>query len=284
MTVRELKKKKQLFLGLLAVIIGLAVLLLLGILFHRPVQMEPETAGTTETTQQTEPSAEPTLPPPEANIYGPTDFQYDGAYLKCIAGESWLGVDVSAHQQQIDWQQVAEAGIEFAMIRLGYRGYGSGNIGADEWASANLEGAVQAGLDVGVYFFSQAVSVEEAREEAQFVLDQLQGHVLQMPVVFDWEYVAEDARTGAMDAQTLTDCTVAFCEEIRQAGYTPMLYFNQHMADTLFELEKLTDYGFWLAMYSDRMTYPYRVEMWQYTCTGTVPGIEGDVDINLYLP
>ena len=261
---------------------SLTVLLLLGLVFHRPA--EQETEQETVQTAQTEPSAEPTLPPPEANIYGPQDYQYDGAYLKCTAGESRLGVDVSAHQQQIDWQQVAEAGVEFAMIRVGYRGYGTGNIMADEWAAANMEGAAQVGLDVGVYFFSQAICVEEAKEEAHFVLDFLQGSALQMPIVFDWEYVAEDTRTGAMDPKSLTACAIAFCEEIRLAGYTPMIYFNQHMADTLSELEKLTDYEFWLAMYSDRMTFPYRVEMWQYTCTGSVPGIEGDVDINLYLP
>ena len=105
-----------------------------------------------------------------------------------------------------------------------------------------------------------------------------------MPVVFDWEYVSEDARTGAMDRNTLTECAIAFCDAIAEAGYTPMVYFNPHIGDTLLDLEALVDYPWWLAMYSDRMDYPYAVAMWQYTHAGTVPGISGSVDINLYLP
>ena len=106
---------------------------------------------------------------------------------------------------------------------------------------------------------------------------------LTLPVVYDWEYISWDARTGAVDKRTVTDCTIAFCETVKEQGYTPMVYFNRHQAQDFLYLEELTDYPFWLALYSDRMTYPYRVQMWQYTQTGRVPGIEGDVDINLWL-
>lgn len=227
--------------------------------------------------QPTEPT-EPTLPP---NPYRAEDFVYDGDYLSCTAGAYTLGVDVSEHQKQIDWQQVKDAGVEFAIIRVGYRGNTAGGLYADELAQTNFTGALNAGLRVGAYFYSQALTPEEARQEARFVIDAIRDVPVTYPVVFDWEYVSADARTGDMDSRTLTDCTIAFCETIRAAGYTPMVYFNQHMSQTLFRLRELRDYEFWLAMYDSSMTYPYAVEMWQYTRTGTVPGIPEEVDINL---
>lgn len=216
------------------------------------------------------------------NPYGEEDFAYEGEYLSCMAGPAVLGVDVSAHQGEVDWAQVADAGMEFAMIRIGYRGYTSGGIYADEYASANLEGAANAGLKVGAYFYSQAVNPTEAALEAAYCISLLKDYDVDMPVVFDWEYVSGDARTGTMDEQTLMECTRTFCDAIADAGYQPMVYFNPTLADTLLDLEGLTEYPFWLAMYSDRMTYPYAVEMWQYTANGNVPGISGDVDINLW--
>ena len=153
----------------------------------------------------------------------------------------------------------------------------------DEYARENLAAAAAAGLDVGVYFFSQAISPEEARQEANFVLAVLKETELQMPVVFDWEYVSADARTGNMDRRTLTDCALTFCQVMEDAGYEVMLYFNQHLAQDFLILEELLAYDFWLAMYTDEMTCPYRIRMWQYTEEGSVPGISGNVDINLWL-
>ena len=180
-------------------------------------------------------------------------------------------------------QQVKAAGIEFAIIRVGFRGYETGNVNPDKRALANYQGAIDAGLDVGVYFFSQAVNPQEAVEEAKFVLDFTAGWDLKYPVVYDWEYIGAHARTADVDRRTLTDCSIAFCEEIRSAGRSPMVYFNRRQGNTQLYLYELEDYPFWLAMYSYRMTYPYKVEMWQYTNQGKVPGIEGDVDINLWL-
>ena len=146
----------------------------------------------------------------------------------------------------------------------------------------NLAGAAAVGLPVGIYFFSQALNVEEAREEAQFVLEMIDPYEVAMPVVFDWEHVDnETARTNGMDPYVATDCAKAFLEVIDEAGYWPMMYFNTFQARELFYLDQLMEYDFWLALYSDRMTFPYKVDMWQYTCTGTIPGIEGNVDINL---
>lgn len=243
-------------------------------------------SGCAQPPAPTEPTttATPTLPPPDPNPYGPTDFQYDGFYLKCLAGPSVLGIDVSSHQQEIDWEAVAGAGIEFVMIRAGFRRYMTGELCLDTRAQENYAGAKAAGLKVGAYLYAQAVSVEEALEEADFFLNAISGWELDMPVVYDWEYVSEEARTGQMDARAVTDCTIAFCEAVEARGYRPMVYFNRHQAQDLMYLEELTDYPFWLAMYSDRMTYPYQVDMWQYTSTGRVPGIEGNVDIDLWFP
>ena len=231
------------------------------------------------------PPTEPgeTVPEPELSPYTKLDFQYEGRYLGCVKAGTIPGVDVSYYQGEIDWEKVKAAGIEFAMIRLGYRGYGAeGKLVEDEMAFENLEGALDAGLQVGVYFFSQAITVEEALEEAEFVLQRIKIYDITMPVVYDWEYISEEARTAKMDRRTLTDCYKAFCEKIAEAGYTPMAYFNTYQSRQLMYLHELEDYPFWLALYSDRMTFPYRFEMWQYTDSGRVPGIEGNVDINLF--
>ena len=223
------------------------------------------------------------IPEPEKSPYGKLDFQYEGRYLGCIKADTIPGIDVSYYQGDIDWEKVKESGIEFAIIRLGYRGYGEeGKLVEDKLFTQNIKGALDAGLKVGVYIFSQAITVEEAVEEAEFVLKRIEKYDITMPVVYDWEYVSEEARTAKMDRRTLTDCYKAFCEKITEAGYTPMAYFNSYQSRNLMYLTELEEYPFWLALYSDRMTYPYRFEMWQYTDSGKVPGIEGNVDINLY--
>lgn len=249
---------------------------------HPPTTLAPAT--TEAPTEATTGPTEPPTPPPEANPYGKLDFQFDGRYLSCLKTETRPGIDVSAYQGNIDWQQVADSGIEFAMIRLGYRGYGTGVLVEDKYALTNIQGALAAGLDVGVYFFSQALNVEEALEEVDFILQRIQGYEITMPVVFDWEFVNDEARTANMDARTLTDCYLAFCEAISEAGYTPMSYFNWYQSENNIYIKELEDYPYWLALYQNRMTFPYKIDMWQYTCTGRVPGIQGDVDINVYFP
>ena len=219
------------------------------------------------------------LPP---NPYDELDFQYDGWFLKSTAVDCLSGIDVSSYQGEVDWHQVAEAGVDFAIIRLGYRGYESGKLVEDKFARQNLEGAAEAGIQLGVYFFSQALNPNEAREEARFVLDMIDPYEIAMPVVFDWEHVnSETARTNGMNPYAATDCAQAFLEVIDEAGYWPMMYFNSFQSRKLFYLDQLMDYDFWLALYSDRMSFPYKVDMWQYTCTGTIPGVIGDVDVNV---
>lgn len=235
--------------------------------------------------EETVPSTSPEERPPLANPYDRNDFQYIDNYLKLQYGDSITAIDVSAYQEEIDWQKVADSGVEMAMIRAAFRGWGEkGVIKVDEYVHKNLQGADEVGLTVGVYFFSQATSIEEVDEEIDILLDIIKDHNITGYVVFDWEYVSEEARTADMDARTLTDCSLHFCKRIEEAGYEPMVYFNAYQGINLLELEELKAYDFWLARYTDRMNFPYRVRMWQYTDSGKVPGIKGKVDINVFFP
>ena len=228
-----------------------------------------------------EPMVEETLPPPPENPYTESDFYVQDGFVYCSAVDAKTGIDVSSHQEVIDWATVAQSGVDYAMIRVGYRGYDQGGVHIDSYAEANLQGALDAGLPVGVYFYSQAISVEEAREEAEVVLEFLDGWEITYPVVFDWEWVSADARTAEVSSRMVTDCTLEFCRMVEEAGYTPAVYFNQDLAQNTFRLRELQAYDFWLAQYEDAMTFSYDVDMWQYSCTGSVPGITGNVDLNL---
>lgn len=192
------------------------------------------------------------------------------------------GIDISTHQGTIDWEQVKAAGIEFAMIRVGYRTYGGGEIKFDDSFAENLAGAEAAGIKTGVYFFSQAVSVDEAIEEADAIIDAIAPYNITYPVAYDWEIIYDDeARTDDVAVDMLTDSCIAFCERVKSAGYTPMIYQNKRTTLFKLDLPRLQDYDFWLAEYGDEPTYYYDYEMWQYSCTGTIPGISGDVDLNI---
>ena len=218
-----------------------------------------------------------TLPPSQ---YAPGDFEMEGDYLTCTAGNAVMGIDVSSHQGQIDWQKVADSGVKFAFVRLGYRGYESGNLQNDVYVDLNLQGARQAGIAVGAYFFSQAVNAEEAKEEAEFALKILGAFSLDLPLVYDWEYVNDTARTANVDKATLTACTLAFCTAVEEAGCRPMIYFNSSQVKKL-DMEQLQQYPWWLAKYDPEQEFPCRVDLWQYTNQGELPGISGKVDINL---
>ena len=193
------------------------------------------------------------------------------------------GIDVSEHQYDIDWKKVAADGIDFAMIRVGYRGSTAGGLYLDEYFEKNITGAHNAGIPVGVYFYSQAVTPEEAREEADFVLENIRGRHVTFPVVFDWEIVGgSEARTYAVSRRELCDCTRAFCDAVSEAGYDPMIYFTRYLAYRKYILRNLADYGFWYAEYEPQPRIAFDFDIWQYSETGEVDGIEGKVDLNLY--
>ena len=248
-------------------------------IIRRPDATEPPTNGTRPAEETRE-----TLPPPPENPYEPIDFtaNEETGEITLTSGTGIKGIDVSQWQGEIDWQQVKDSGVEFVIIRVGGRGTGEqGTLYADEKAQDYYVGATAVGLKVGAYFFAQSVTVEEALEEATYVLEAVKDWDVQMPLVYDWEYVDDKARTADVDSRTLTDMAKAFCGEIRGAGYTPMIYFGRSQSIDLLMLEELVEFPFWLAMYSTIMDYPYKIDMWQYTETGSVPGIEGNVDMNL---
>ena len=195
------------------------------------------------------------------------------------------GIDVSAYQGGIDWPAVAADGIEFAILRLGYRGYTEGGLFMDQTFETNLRGALDAGLDVGVYFFSQAVTPEEAEAEAAFVLNAIGDRRIAYPIAFDWELISpgNNARTDGLDNDTLTRCANAFCAKIRGAGYIPAVYFNQTQGYLRYDLRELTEYALWLAEYDTAPDFYYHFDLWQYSHTGRVNGIQGDVDMDLDL-
>lgn len=194
------------------------------------------------------------------------------------------GIDVSEHQHDINWQQVAASGVDFAYIRVGRRGYTEGGLFEDPYYKQNIEGALANGIDVGVYMFSQAITVAEAMEEARFILDRIGGYRISLPIVFDWEKISDDptARTATLEMQGRTDCAVAFCETIKNAGYTPCVYFNRNLGYYGYDLTRLLNYDFWFSLpESGFPNFYYDVDMWQYSFTDTVPGIDYPTDMNL---
>ena len=192
------------------------------------------------------------------------------------------GIDVSAYQGDIDWKAVAGDGVKYAFIRLGYRGYSSGKLVLDECFEENISGALQNGIAVGVYFVTQALSGAEAEEEAQFVLDTIAPYKVTWPIVLDIEATGgSHPRTESLTAAERTDYTIVFCDTIKNAGYTPMLYSNIGWYINQLELDRLAAYDKWFAQYFNRPFFPYEFQVWQYTSSGRVKGIEGNVDLNI---
>ena len=196
-----------------------------------------------------------------------------------------MGIDVSEFQgEEIDWKQVKKSGVEFAIIRLGYRAYGeSGDLVLDAMYEQNIREASKAGIDVGVYFFSQAVSAAEAVEEAEFVLDLVKKYDITGPVVYDTEEIKWDAaRTDENTKQEFTNYCKVFCDTVSHAGYDPMIYSNMEWMAFTLDMEELSEYDFWYADYCEIPQCPYDYKIWQYSESGAVPGISANVDLNLW--
>lgn len=215
----------------------------------------------------------------KVNVLESGEYQYveEGQVI------SHKGIDVSKFQGDIDWETVAAEGVEFAFIRVGNRGYGSeGKLVEDDRFQENMEGALQAGIKVGVYFYTQALNQEELLEEAELVLKKIAPYKIECPVVFDVEKVSgAKGRMNALSVEERTDLTLLFCQTIEEAGYQPMIYFNMEMAALMLDLERLEGYDKWLAYYNPECYYPYEYKVWQYSQHGRVNGIQGDVDLNI---
>ncbi len=206
------------------------------------------------------------------------DFSATGILL------TTAGVDVSKFNGVVDWGRVAATDVSFAMIRCGIRGYGaSGVLQEDSSFVTNIQGAAAAGLKVGVYFFTQATTVAEAREEADFVLGLIQDYDITYPVAIDteWSNVNHTGRADSLDVDTRTDCILAFCQRIADAGYTPAVYASKSWFYDQLDAARLTDYDFWLAHYTEQTDFLYDYTTWQYSSTGQVDGFSSDVDLNL---
>jgi GH25 family lysozyme M1 (1,4-beta-N-acetylmuramidase)/Na+-transporting methylmalonyl-CoA/oxaloacetate decarboxylase gamma subunit len=210
------------------------------------------------------------------NENGEMQYVEDGEVI------SHKGIDVSKYQGTIDWDKVRDDDVEYAFVRLGIRGYESGKIVIDENFDENMRGAYDAGIATGVYFFTQAVSVEEAVEEAEFVIENISEYDVQYPVVIDVEAIGNSkGRADTISREDRTEAVISFCETIRQAGYTPMIYGNVKCFTKMLDLTRLEDYEKWYAFYDDYMYIPYNVSCWQYSDKGTVSGIKGKVDLNI---
>ena len=193
------------------------------------------------------------------------------------------GIDVSSHNGAVDWPAVKTDGIEFAMLRIGYRGAQNGILHEDEYIDANMEQAIQNYLRVGVYFFSSATSSKEIDEEVDLVLNKIKGYKITMPVVFDMEEFDQGGRIDDLSMEQRTKLALRFCKKIKEAGYTPMIYGNMTWLYQNYDFEKISKYPIWLASYSTRCPMEDKFDMWQYSNQGRVNGIPGDVDINIYL-
>lgn len=213
------------------------------------------------------------------NAKGEMEYQVNGQVA------SLKGIDLSRYQGEVDWSLVAADGVDYAMVRVGIRGYGTGEIVLDDTLDANMRGAAENNIEVGAYFFTQAISEEEAIEEANAVIEALAPYHVTYPIAIDVEDVDDSAaRTANLTAKQRTDYVIAFCETIEAAGYTPMIYGNLKTYCDMLEMERLNEYEKWFAFYDTYVYFPYEITMWQYTDSGVVNGIEGKVDLNITFP
>ena len=222
------------------------------------------------------------------------DFYWEGDRLEYVGGDfkTRFGIDVSAYQNRateggIDWEAVKDDGVDFAMVRIGLRGTSTGAIHADEYYAENIEGAMEAGIETGVYFFAQAITVEEAIEEAEFVLELLEDHEIDGPVAYDWEMHDSSYRVYGTTPEMATACAIAFCQRIEEAGYEAMIYAGQYVSYIKYDQGAIEPYLAWYPEYkSDKSkklypTFYYQVDYWQFSSNCTIDGIGGRVDANL---
>ncbi len=192
-----------------------------------------------------------------------------------------LGIDVSKWNKEIDWDKVKNAGVDYAIIRVGYRGATTGSLIEDPYFEKNIKGATAAGLPVGVYFFTQAVSEVEAVEEASAVIELCKNYKIDYPVFIDSESLGGNGRADALDGDMRTKVCMAFCKTVEAAGYRAGVYASRNWLNEMLDMDQLDDYVVWLAEYRDVPLYQGYYHMWQYTSKGSIDGIEGNVDLNL---
>ncbi len=273
--VRKKKRRRRIRISRIALLVSIIILLVMlaRMLFSEEQKTSSET-----------PAAIPD--PIWRNDYDWSSLREQDGHLK-FEDEfytSKFGIDVSFHQQEIDWQKVAADGVEFAFIRAGYRGYETGGLHTDDYFAANMDGASAAGIETDVYWFSQAVNTEEAEEEAAYVLNLISPYTVGT-VAFDMETVSDHDRIRNLTAEEKTAIAAAFCRVIREAGYSVLVYGSDSWMYTSIHMEDLQEeVNFWLAGYGeDYPDFIYTFTIWQYSSTGKIDGIEKDCDLNLWL-
>lgn len=201
--------------------------------------------------------------------------------LQASTGNSKVGIDVSKWNGDIDWDKVKNAGVEFAIVRAGYRGSVTGSLVQDPYFEANMKGTAAAGVPAGIYFFTQAVNEVEAVEEASMVLKLIKEYKLDYPIFIDTEGAGGNGRADGLDVETRTLVCEAFCRTIENAGYRAGVYGSRNWYNNRLETKRLENYCIWLAEYRSVPIYQGYYQMWQYTSKGKVSGIKGNVDMNI---
>ncbi len=221
----------------------------------------------------------------EKNAYDFTKFVSNDGKLKYMNDgkvSSFLGIDVSRYQKDIDFYSVKNSGVEFAMIRVGSRGYQTGQVTLDEFFVQNMQRARDAGLDVGVYFYSQAITPQEAVDEANMLIEACKDYKLTYPVAYDMEFVENDSsRIDTLSKDERTAIAAAFINRIVEAGYKPMIYGNDEWLTKRVDVKKLPTVSVWLSDKSEMPDYPYQYSMWQYSTDGSILGINGSVNMDI---
>lgn len=275
--------------ALIMAVVGIAA----GVMVYMMNRSAPQPEPTTVTVNDSELGTVELTPPEDASVndYEVTNLTRDdnGYYTYTVNGKkvSEMGVDLSEFQGEVDFNAVKASGIDFVMLRLGGRTYGSGSLYEDTAFAGYYDQAKAAGLKIGAYFFSQAITPDEAADEARYSVELLNGRALDYPIAFDWEAIDDDAaRTDGITGGQLTEVAAEFCNTVEQSGYRSMVYASTSLILQTYDFDIMKEYDFWLADYrsmpeQNSMYYHYKI--WQYTDQGVVPGIEGDVDLNLCL-
>ncbi len=222
------------------------------------------------------------------NSYNTANFYIEDGFMAYHDDEgnkiSHLGVDLSYHQENVNWDELAASGIEFVMLRCGYRGYSEGGLVKDEKFDEYAKACNDRNIPLGVYFFTQAVSVEEAEREAEFTIDLIKDYKISYPVAIDTEYVSDkEARTNIeeIDEDLRSSMCIAFCEKIKEAGYYPMIYASENWIRRELDFEALQEYDFWAPQYLEENDFMYDFTIWQYTERGFIKGVDEQVDLDI---
>ncbi len=290
----EAGKKRKLFLAAFIGLVVLAVGITVAVLVAGPRDsvVELVSSSGSELVVNDLYQGNMTIPKYSApiNTYNPDQFVERRGVITYEGGTSLVGINVNAQKGDIDWDAVAAGGVDFVMIRAGFRMYQTGKIVPDENFEKNIKGALDAGLPVGVYFYSKAITDAEAEEEASFVLEQIRGYTVTFPVAFYWEYDLTDDGSRDLDSRTVkcngdqvTGFADAFCKKVKAAGFTPSYYCDKTMGYEELDLSRLAGYEMWYAEFKTVPSFYYAFGMWQYTKEGEVPGFAEGVKVPISL-